>query len=321
MTGSALLPRSSGDVARREFARDVLAGLAGQCKAIPSKYLYDEHGSALFERICETPEYYVTRVETGILRDCAPEVAASAGPSCSVIEFGSGAATKTEILLDALATPSAYVCVDVCVEQLAASRARLAKRFPALPITAIAADYMRLEESSLPVFPGGRLGFFPGSTIGNLTPDEVQRFLATTRRVLGHGGMLLIGVDTVKDEAVLNAAYKDAAGVTAAFTINLLRRMNRELDGSFDPDRFRHVAFYNAELQRIEIFVESLIDQVVRVAGRAFTLRAGERIRTEYSYKYRPEQFVATAATVGYAAVGSWMDADELFCVHLLAGV
>ena len=310
------------DLAPQEesFRDAVLSGLARRQKAIPCRFLYDARGAALFEAICETPEYYPTRTEIGILERNAEDVARLVGPGRQLVEFGSGAIRKVRILLRALASPSAYVAIDISREQLRHAADLLAVDFPDLDILAVCADYINgLESWELPAAPGPRLGFFPGSTIGNFTPADAVDFLVGSRAILGPGGAMLVGVDLQKDRATLNAAYNDAGGVTASFTLNLLRRMNRELDADFDVARFRHDASYNEALGRVEIYVRSLADQIVTVAGHAVRLSAGERIHTEYSYKYTTEGFHRLAARAGFRSVRTWTDRERLFSVHLLA--
>ena len=306
------------------FRQDVLAGLSRPAKAIPAKWLYDARGSALFDEICRTPEYYPTRTEEGILRRHGAEMAAAIGPAATLVEFGSGSSTKTRILLDALrdahgAEAHAYVPIDISGEHLGEACRSLAAERPGLAIMPVAADYMAL--TALPFGtrpPQPPTGFFPGSTIGNLTPPEARQFLTQAARLLGAGGKLLIGVDLVKDTAVLNAAYDDAAGVTAAFSLNLLARINRELGGDFDLDGFRHVAFFNEAASRIEIYLESLKAQQVRIAGRKFSFAPGERIHTEYSYKYTVDGFRELARAAGWRSAAVWTDPAPLFSLHLL---
>jgi dimethylhistidine N-methyltransferase len=306
--------------AEESFRDAVLAGLTRRAKSIPCRFLYDERGSALFEEICELPEYYLTRTEMTILRDYAPEMAASAGRHAQLIEFGSGASRKVRLLLAALEVPSAYVAIDISREPLRRAADEVAADFPQVPVVAVCADY--LEPLRLPALPergeGRRVGFFPGSTIGNFTPEDAVAFLAGCRRVVGRGGALLIGVDLKKDKAVLDAAYNDSAGVTAAFNLNLLERINRELDADFDLDRFEHVAFYNEAAGRIEIYIRSRADQIVTVAGRAIRFAAGEHIHTEDSCKYSIAEFQRLAARGGFRPGRCWTDRRRLFSVHLL---
>jgi dimethylhistidine N-methyltransferase len=299
------------------FRDAVLNGLGRARKAIPCKFFYDARGSALFEEICRLPEYYPTRTEIAILEENSGDIAAQMGPHCRLIEFGSGASHKVRSLLHALERPAAYVPVDISREHLRDAAISLAEDFPSVPVIAVCADYTR--PFPLPPLPGAwgkRVAFFPGSTIGNFEPDAAVGFLANYARILGRGGEMLIGVDLKKDPEILDAAYNDRAGVTAAFNLNLLERVNRELDGDLDLDGFEHVAFYNAVEGRVEIYIRSLADQSARIAGRTFHFAAGELIHTEYSYKYSVEEFRALAAGAGFRPVDTWTDPAELFSVH-----
>jgi dimethylhistidine N-methyltransferase len=310
--------REPGDA--DDFRQSALMGLAQPRKAIPAKYLYDAQGSALFDAICELPEYYLTRTEIAILRARAPEIARLAGLRAALVEFGGGSCVKARILLDALEAPAAYVPVDVSGEHLERAAAALAADYPGLPVAAVCADYMRpfrLPPAALRA--DKRVGFFPGSTIGNLRPEEARAFLGHAARLLGRtGGEMIVGVDLKKDPALLHAAYNDSCGVTAAFSLNLLARMNRELGADFDLARFAHDAFYNAGRGRIEIYLRSLAEQTVTVAGRRVRFAAGERLHTEYSYKYAPDEFRRLAAEAGFRALESWTDPAALFSVHYL---
>lgn len=301
------------------FLDDVLAGLASKPKALSPKYFYDARGSELFEAICELPEYYPTRTELALMRERAAAMAAGLGDNCLLIEFGSGAGVKTEILLQAL-RPAAYVPVDISASALRAAASRLASEFPQTPVIAVCADYMQpLEIPGLAQYGAARrVIYFPGSTIGNLTPGEALAFLRDARRLAGSGGAMLVGVDLKKDHAVLDAAYNDAQGVTAEFNLNLLRRINRELGADFDPAQFRHVAFYDAGAGRIEMHLESLGAQTVTVAGRTFAFAAGERLHTENSCKYAVDEFRRLAAAAGFRPQQVWIDAQQYFAVHLL---
>ncbi len=302
--------------ARDSFLDDVLEGLGTRVKALPPKYFYDARGSELFELICDLPEYYPTRTELAMMRDHVAEMAAALGDGCTLIEFGSGSGIKTEILIAAL-HPVLYLPVDISREALCASAQRIAAQHAPLPVTAVCADYMHLGE--LPLDGASRrVIYFPGSTIGNLTPEEALGFLERSRRIAGEGGAMLVGVDLKKDHALLHAAYNDAQGVTAAFNLNLLARINRELGGDFDLARFRHVAFYDAVLGRIEMHLESLAVQVVTVAGRRFEFAAGERIHTENSCKYSIDEFAALARRAGFSHRAVWTDPQQYFAVHLL---
>ncbi|MFO7654408.1 MAG: L-histidine N(alpha)-methyltransferase [Candidatus Krumholzibacteriia bacterium] len=311
-------PDLAGDQFTR-MRREIVAGLAQPQKTVACKYLYDERGSHLFERICDLPEYYPTRTEIAILRRHGDEMAAELGPGCLVLEYGSGSAVKTELLLSRLATPVAYVPIEISEDALLASLRRLRGRFPRLEVLPVCADYT--EPLDLPhprLEPRRRAAFFPGSTIGNFAPGAAQRFLRRIRRTVGRDGALLIGVDLRKDPAVLEAAYDDAAGVTAAFDLNLLRRLNRDLGADFVLDRFRHRAVWNDEHGRVEMHLESLVPQSVRVNGTRVEFRAGETIHTENSYKYTLEEFSALAAGCGWQVRSVWTDDARLFSVQYL---
>ncbi|HEY0523996.1 MAG TPA: L-histidine N(alpha)-methyltransferase [Stellaceae bacterium] len=302
-----------------DFRDAVLAGLSRPRKSIPCKFFYDERGSALFEEICDLPEYYPTRTEIAILEDAVPEIADLAGPAAALIEFGSGSSRKVRILLDALRAPAAYVPVDISREHLRRSAADLAADFPALDVVAVCADYTRpFRLPPLAASTRRRVGFYPGSTIGNFTPDDAGAFLRTAARLLGRGAGMVIGVDLRKDRETLEAAYDDRRGVTAAFNLNLLARVNRELDGDFDLDRFAHEAVWDAEEGCVTMYLRSLADQTVTVAGRRYRFAAGERVHTENSYKYSLDGFRRLAAHAGFRAVETWTDRDDLFSVYYL---
>jgi len=302
-----------------DFRRDVLAGLRRSPRSIPSKYLYDERGSELFERICELQEYYPTRTELAITRKHLAEIADCLGPRCLLVEYGSGSSLKTRILLDRLEEPAGYVPIDISREHLARSAAELDAAYPGLEVLPVCADYTGDYDLPRPRRePRHVVVYFPGSTIGNFTPPEARDFLAHVAEVCGPGGGLLIGVDLVKGREILERAYDDAAGVTAAFNRNLLARANRELGADFDPDGFAHLAVWNAELGRIEMHLESRRDQEVRVGDERLCFRAGERIHTENSYKYEVDQFAALAGSAGLDMVAVWTDPERLFSVQYL---
>ena len=299
------------------FREDVLSGLSAPQKSIPSKYFYDDQGSRLFEAICEVPEYYPTRTEMTILRAHIGELALFVGPEAQLIEFGSGAGVKTRILIDQL-RPALYVPIDIAGDYLRSASAELSQRFPWLNITGLCADYTRLYD--IPEFVGipirKKAVFFPGSTIGNLTAQEAVEFLRNTRRLVGTGGVLVIGVDLKKDKKILDAAYDDADGVTARFNLNLLARINRELGGDFQLRRFRHLAFYDEAKGRIEMHLESLYAQLVHVSGERFDFAAGETIQTEISCKYGVTEFQELARRAGFSPEKAWTDSQYLFSVH-----
>lgn len=293
----------------------VLDGLAADPKRLPPWLFYDAEGSRLFERICEQPEYYPTRTELAILRDNAAAIAAALGPGCRLVELGAGSHRKARALLRTLNHPDGYVAIDISGEQLRASVAALAREFPALPVTGIVADYA--AEGDLPIEGQRLVGFFPGSTVGNMDPDEAEAFLRGWADRLAGGGML-VGVDLVKDSSVLEAAYNDAAGVTAAFNRNMLAHVNAALGCDFDPARFRHRAFFDPGLGRVEMHLVSTIGQAVQVCGRRFALAAGESIHTENSWKYTLEGFQQLATRAGFKARAAWTDDQGWFSVHWL---
>ncbi|MBI1209219.1 MAG: L-histidine N(alpha)-methyltransferase [Azospirillum sp.] len=301
-----------------QFRAAVVAGLARADKALPCKYFYDEIGSRLFEQICTLAEYYPTRTELAILDDRAEDIAAAVAGTVSVIEFGSGAGHKVRRILDHLAGVQAYLPVDISREALLAAAARLDDDYPRLAVMPVWADFTKPFALPDGLPPGPRLGFFPGSTIGNFSPAEASEFLAASRAVLGAGGHFLVGVDLVKDARVLEAAYDDALGVTARFNLNLLARINRELHGGFDLGRFRHVARYDRADQCVRMWLESLVEQTVRIGETAFRFRRGERIHTENSYKYTIENFQVVAAQAGWHPTACWTDPARLFSIHLL---
>jgi dimethylhistidine N-methyltransferase len=319
MNSSALVLERADADDRADFERAVLAGLSRVPRAIPAKYLYDEAGSALFDAICELPEYYLTRTEIDILRQYAGEIAALAGPGCALVEYGSGSSVKSRLLIEALQDLVAYVPIDISRHHLDATALRLRLDYPRLKVEPVCADYMAL--AALPgdlALAERRLGFFPGSTIGNLMPEEATAFLRRARGLLGRDGALVLGADLKKDPRRLHDAYNDSAGVTAAFTLNLLRRMNRELGADFDLAGYQHEAFYNSAEGRIEIYFRSLRAQTVRIAGRTVSFSAGERVHTEYSYKYDDADLAALARSAGFDIVRTWTDPARLFAVTFL---
>jgi dimethylhistidine N-methyltransferase len=301
------------------FARDVIAGLTARPKWLSPKYFYDETGAQLFEDITALPEYYPTRCELEILRQRAPDIARFFPPDSALIEFGSGSSKKVRILLAAAPTIAAYVPVDISSQMLIQEAEELRRDYPRLAVLPVEADFT--QPFSLPAAAAGmaHTGFFPGSTIGNFEPHEACAFLRHAGRMLGRGAALIIGVDLVKDARILHAAYNDEAGLTAKFNLNLLARINRELDGGFDLASFSHRAFYNSERHRIEMHLVSEKRQKVRVAGQVIEFRAGETIHTENSYKYTLEYFAALARGSGWRPVAVWTDAGGNFSIHALA--
>ncbi len=294
---------------------DALAGLTAPRKTLPCKWLYDATGTRLFEEITTLPEYYPTRTERGIFDRHGADIAARIGPRARVVEFGPGDGVKAVQVLGHLRSPAAYVPVDIAADWLKDAAGRVARAFPALEVIPVVADFT--QGFDLPLAPP-LLGFFPGSTIGNFRREDAASFLARLRAALGEGARLLIGADLVKDPAVLVAAYDDAAGVTAAFNLNLLVRLNREGGADFDLGGFRHQAVWNAEAERIEIHLVSLRDQGVAFGGRRIAFAAGETIHTEDSHKYRPDGFRALAAEAGWREEALWTDEAGLFSVWLL---
>ena len=299
------------------FRDAVLAGLEREPRSLPCKFFYDARGSQLFEAICEVPEYYLTRAEMAILETYAGAIAERIGPHCRLIELGSGASRKVRLLLNALEAPVAYVPVDISRDFLRQSAASIAADFPELQIAAVCADYTRpFELPAISGPPGKRVGFFPGSTIGNFEPEAVVQFFAHSGRLLGAGAEMLVGVDVKKEKAVLDAAYNDAAGLNAEFNLNLLHRIAKELDSDLDIDGFEHVAFYNPVEGRVELYIRSKTAQSAVIAGRRFSFGAGEMIHTENSYKYAIPEFQALAARAGFMSLDTWTDADGKFSVH-----
>jgi dimethylhistidine N-methyltransferase len=301
-----------------EFAEAVLKGLSSPRKRLPCQYFYDAVGSDLFEQITELEEYYPTRTETAILRENAYAMTHPSGRGAALVEFGSGSSRKTELVLAALETPHAYVPIDVSDSALADAARRLERRFPGLEVMPVHASFC--DALRLPARVAGhrKLGFFPGSTIGNFDPPDAGRLLGHFARILGPGSRLIVGVDLDKDTKRLVPAYDDAKGVTAKFNLNLLVRINREVGADFDLSRFQHRAIYDRDLKRIEMHLVSRVRQTVRLLGRSFQFAAGESIHTENSYKYSVEQFRALAKGAGWRPAQVWADTRRDFSVHEL---
>ena len=299
------------------FRADVLAGLRAAPKRLPPKYFYDGVGSLLFERITELPEYYPTRCEMQILRKHAPDIAKLVPQGAALVEFGSGSSKKARILLRALRPLAAYVPVDICGEMIEQEALELRPDFRGLKVLPVTADITQNFPLPQPARAAPvRVGFFPGSTIGNFEPHEAAAFLRNADRILGAGATLIVGVDLIKPVEVLNAAYNDAAGITAKFNLNLLVRINRELGGTFKLDTFEHHAFYNRERHRIEMHLASLKRQKVKVAGETIDFRAGETIHTENSYKYSIESLGALARGAGWQPAAVWTDERQYFSIQ-----
>jgi dimethylhistidine N-methyltransferase len=300
------------------FAADVVHGLSRSPKGVSPKWLYDARGSALYELICEQPEYYPPRIEAGLLERHGGDLADAIGPDALVFEYGAGNARKTALLLEALHRPAAYVPVDISREPLLAATEALGARFPRLPVRPVVADFTApFVLPAADVSCRRRVAFFPGSTIGNFDPPDAVALLRRMARDAGPGGLLVIGTDLPKEERVLVAAYDDARGVTAAFDLNLLARMNRELAGDLRLSAFRHRAVWNARLSRMEMHLQSLEAQVVRVAGRTFGFEEGETLHTESAYKWEPRAFDALAAISGWGPETAWTDDRAWFAIRL----
>ncbi|HKT53992.1 MAG TPA: ergothioneine biosynthesis protein EgtB [Caulobacteraceae bacterium] len=309
--------RSKGPVDARLLG-DVIDGLSASPKTLPSKYLYDERGSALFEAICQLPEYYPTRTETALLAGAASEIARHISDGAALIEFGSGASVKTRLLLEAATQLAVYIPMDISPDALDQASAAIRAGYPRLEVAPLVGDFT--QPIDLPEAARGRArtGFFPGSTIGNFPPDEAVEFLKSVRRLLGGGAQFIVGADLVKDEKVLVAAYDDAQGVTAHFNLNLLTRLNRELGADFDIAGFGHRAVWNAAQSRMEMHLVSRADQVVSLAGRQIAFEAGETIHSENSYKFTPQGFADLADRAGWRVGAQWISREPEFAVFLL---
>ena len=306
-------PRTEADPA---FRADVLAGFGMARRAIPARWFYDREGSELFERITTLPEYYLTRVETALLAAHCGEVATLVGPGRAVVEFGSGSSAKTPHLLAAV-EPAAYVPIDISGEFLRASAAALAEDFPRLPIQPVEADFTHPIDPPAGIAGLAKLGFFPGSTIGNMVARTAVNLLRAMVQTLGVGSMLLIGMDRRKPAEVLIPAYDDAAGVTAAFNLNLLHRINRELGGDIPVAAFRHCAIWNEDYARIEMHLEAVRDVAFTIAGQPFTMKAGETVHTENSHKYGPHEARLLLRAGAWTPIREWTDPQGLFALIL----
>ncbi len=301
------------------FRDAVFEGLGANPKTLPCKFFYNAEGSRLFDKICELPEYYVTRVDLQLHRDHLDDIVRVLGDDALMAEFGSGSSIKTRLLLDKHKSLAGYVPIDISEKHLLATAAALRKRYPKLAILPVVADYT--SDVKLPEFPREPkrvVVYFPGSSIGNFTHEESAAFLERARRLAGENGGLLIGIDMQKPLSVLLPAYNDAAGVTAAFNLNLLVRINKELGGNFELGQFEHQAVYNEREGRIEMLLVSRREQSARVAGREFNFARGEAILTEYSHKYTLEGFARTAANAGLKIEKVWQDANKWFSLVYL---
>jgi dimethylhistidine N-methyltransferase len=299
------------------FAQDLVAALGTRPHRISPKYFYDAEGSRLFDRICTLPEYYPTRTEISILEHSLGEMAALAGPGAEIVEFGAGSLRKVRLLLQAFDAPARYVPIDISGDYLRDAAAVLRREFANLDVHPLVADYTQQLQLPPASAGGRRIGFFPGSTIGNFTPAEAEAFLHRAAEVL-RGGALVLGADLVKDPAVLHAAYNDSQGVTAAFNLNLLARANRELGANFVLAQFAHYAFYNVPEQRIEMHLVSRERQTVSLCGERFTLAEGESVHTENSYKFTVTGLRELATQAGFRPGPVWTDPERLFSVHWL---
>ena len=299
------------------FEDDVLYGLSQVQKSIPCRWLYDESGSELFEEITNLPEYYPTRTETKILSQYAAEIADHVGPNATVVEYGAGSSVKTRILIDALVEPSIYIPIDISAEFLQSSVVSLEEDYPFLNIEPVVADFLATVDLPKKSARGARVGFFPGSTIGNLESSEIVSFMQRARADLGQGAQFLLGADLKKDLNILIPAYDDSCGITAEFNLNLLKRINRELDANFDIACFNHEARWNNDAAAIEMHLVSQEDQSVKISGRTFFFRQGESIHTENSRKFEIDALQKLIARCGWEVVDSWTDKDNLFSVLL----
>jgi dimethylhistidine N-methyltransferase len=298
------------------FLHEVLDGLRADKKRLPCKFFYDQRGSRLFDAICELPEYYLTRTELEIMKKFAPQMATQIGPEVMLVEYGSGSSVKTRLLLDHLENTAAYVPVDISRDHLQDTANALSLAYPHIEFLPVCVDFTQPFELPVSTRQSSHAAvYFPGSTIGNFHPDEVKRLLRLISPLCGTGGGLLIGIDLKKEPHVIEAAYNDAQGVTAEFNLNLLHRINRELDADFDLDEFQHIAKYNQELGRVEIGLVSARDQVVTIDGESIEFAAGEGVNTEYSHKYEIEQFAEYAATAGLSLHKHWTDERKQFAV------
>lgn len=319
MTSIATISSHETSTWRKQFLRDVQRGLRRSRKEIPCKYFYDDAGSALFDEICDLDEYYLTRTELSILRAHAAEMAAAVGEDCELIEFGSGSSLKTRLLLEQLRAPRAYLPIEISRETLDRSALELAEQFPAIRVIPVHADFtasILLPHTGDPK--ARRVVYFPGSTIGNFSPEAATELLGSVARLVGDNGGLLIGFDLDKDESIVWPAYNDRRGISAAFNLNLLARINRELDADFDLEAFAHRADYVRENECVEMHLVSLADQVVRIAGNEYAFREGETIHTECSYKYSLEHFGRLTARAGFSIRQQWTDPKSYFSVQYL---
>jgi len=300
-----------------DFHKDVIEGLCNRPRAIPPKYFYDKRGSELFDAICEQPEYYPTRTEISLLQYYARDIAERIGPDCILVELGSGASEKVRLLFDAL-KPTGYMGVDISKEFLLDATGKLAHDHPWLEVHAVCADFSQVLEIPKHFHEQQHIAFYPGSSIGNFTPDDAVVFMEQIAEMVGKNGKLLIGVDLKKDEAILNAAYNDAAGITAEFNLNLLTRMKNELGAEYEDGAFAHQAFYNESEGRIEMHLVCTKNTKLIIDGKPFSFHLGDSIHTENSYKYSLDEFKSLAERSGFDVEEVWTDRKNLFSVQLL---
>ena len=303
-----------------DFHADVVAGLASESPTIAPKYFYDDRGSELFRQICTTDEYYVTRTEIALLKQVVGEIVAAVGADAMVLELGVGMSAKVEILLSALKNPALYAAAEINRMALEAALAHLSKKCPDLPLAGIVTDFTRpwrLPEE-LANRGGMRLCFLPGSTVGNFSPEERQSLLCSIRELIGEGGQVLIGTDLIKDKAVLERAYNDEAGYTARFNLNLLYRLQRELNARVNPETFRHYACYNSDKQRVEMHLVAQSRQEIQLGDRVFSFEAGDSIHTENSYKFSVDEWEDVAKSNGFSDIRYWTDQRNWFGLFLL---
>ena len=307
----------SEDSFQQQFVQDVIRGLSKPQKQLPSKYFYDSQGSKLFYDICALKEYYPYRTEIAMLPKISEDMDSMLSQKHDIVEFGAGSLVKIRLLLNTTEKVNSYIPIDIASEHLAKASQILKREFNALPIHPVVADFTK--PVSIPNHSNApKMGFFPGSTIGNFTPDEAVQFLMNARQTLGSDSLLLIGVDLKKDPAILHRAYNDSEGVTAAFNQNILERINREIDGNFKTKRFDHYAYYNTQAGRIEMHLVSNKDQTIYIGNRPFELSEGESIHTENSHKYTVNEFELLAEQAHWRKLHTWLDDDRLFSVHLL---
>ena len=306
-----------------DFLAEVISGLSQSPKSIPPKFFYDETGSYLFNKICETPEYYVTRTEIALLNNNGTEISALIGTASNVMEYGCGSSLKINALLSALHEPAEYLAIDISHEHLIQTAKSVAKTFPAVKVGALCADFMEIVDLPKEFGVTGKapLLFFPGSTIGNQTPGEAGQFLGRVRNLLGANGSILIGVDLKKDKNILNRAYDDAEGFTAAFNLNLLKRMKNELKAEVDVGSFYHLAFFNEQQSRVEMHLVSKRAQTITLEGSTFEFLPDETIHTENSYKYSLKEFSKIAENNGFTVRKTWTDQNKLFSIQYLVSV